>query len=182
MFGRAEKNNAFRKGGWRRRMGVELPLVLLTFLRIETCCPCSCPYRLLDRARQRACYIAARPRKPRDKAVSDWISCDRKGDWDCRGRAFGRENRRGATTSQNHIDFAADEIGSQGIVRSFVYETSVMVDSSSSSCPSRSRHRRHGEPVCLAAASGQAPRPPSGVPKARGLTAKLPPKRSSALP
>src|SRR5438034_7109429 len=43
-------------------------------------------------------------------------------------------------------------------------------------------HQRHDEPVCLAAPSRQAPKPRSGAPKARGLTAKVRAKRSSALP
>src|SRR6266516_149415 len=43
-------------------------------------------------------------------------------------------------------------------------------------------HQRHDEPVCLAAPSSQAPKPRSGAPKARGLTAKVRAKRSSALP
>ena len=35
------------------------------------------------------------------------------------------------------------------------------------------RRQRHGQPVCLAAASGQASKPRCGAPQARGLTAKV---------
>ena len=42
-----------------------------------------------------------------------------------------------------------------------------------SSAPSRRNHRRHGRPLCSAAPSGQASKPLSGAPKARGLTAKV---------
>ena len=70
------------------------------------------------------------------------------------------------------LDLAVAVAAGVGIVRSFVYETSVKVDSGSS-YRSRPKHLRHGQILCLVAASGQAPRPRSGVPKARGLTARL---------
>jgi hypothetical protein len=38
-------------------------------------------------------------------------------------------------------------------------------------------HQRHGQPLCLAVPSSQAPTPRSGAPKARGLTAKVRAKR-----
>jgi hypothetical protein len=43
-------------------------------------------------------------------------------------------------------------------------------------------HRRHGRQLCLAGPSGQAPKPRSGAPQARGLTAKVRSKRSSSVP
>ena len=44
------------------------------------------------------------------------------------------------------------------------------------------KYQRHGEPVCLVAASGQAPTPRSGAAKVRGLTAKMRAKPIIALP
>jgi hypothetical protein len=43
-------------------------------------------------------------------------------------------------------------------------------------------HLRHGRPVCSVAPSSQAPTPPSGAPKARGLRAKARTEQSSMLP
>ncbi|MCK1641461.1 hypothetical protein IVA95_28905 [Bradyrhizobium sp. 157] len=43
-------------------------------------------------------------------------------------------------------------------------------------------HRRHGRQLCLAEPSGQAPKPRSGAPQARGLTAKVRTMRSSSAP
>jgi hypothetical protein len=39
-------------------------------------------------------------------------------------------------------------------------------------------HQRHGQPICLAAPSCQAPKSHSDAPEARGLTAKVGTKRS----
>ena len=44
-----------------------------------------------------------------------------------------------------------------GSVRSFVY--GISVTGGFGFCPSRVWHQRHGRPVCLAAPSGQAPKP-----------------------
>src|SRR6266498_5861778 len=43
-------------------------------------------------------------------------------------------------------------------------------------------HLRHGRSLCSVAPSGQAPTPPSGAPKARGLRAKARTEQTSMLP
>src|ERR1700733_10861381 len=62
------------------------------------------------------------------------------------------------------------ESSSSGSVRSFVYGASVKGEFGYRS--SKMRHQRHGGQVCLAAPSGQVPKPRSGAPQARDLTAK----------
>jgi len=46
----------------------------------------------------------------------------------------------------------------------------------------RGSHRRHGRLACSVALSGQAPKPLSGAPKARGLTANAPTELSFVWP
>jgi hypothetical protein len=77
-------------------------------------------------------------------------------------------------------DTAEFAVASIGNVRSFVYEISVKADFRFYT--SRPRHQRNGRPGCLAASSGQAPKPRSGAPQAQGLTAKVGAKRSLKTP
>jgi hypothetical protein len=85
-----------------------------------------------------------------------------------------RPQRRATTTQRNTtLDDYGERISRE--CQNFCVRDFCEVDLDLSA--SRLWHQRHGQQVCLAAPSGQAPKPRSGAPQARGLTAKVRAKR-----